>query len=72
MFFWGGENFRTMATKKKKKSIANCLKGFLGGKKKKQNSTHFEGKKRLEVAYFTQRAPGQNWAGSQKVFYFPV
>jgi hypothetical protein len=32
LVFFGGENFRTVATKKEKKSIANCLKGFLGKK----------------------------------------
>jgi hypothetical protein len=55
VFFSGGNIFALWQQKNRKKSIANCLKGFLGKKKKTQNSTHFEGeKKRLEIAYFTQ------------------
>jgi hypothetical protein len=73
--FLGGRNFLHYGNKKKQKKIHCKLpKGIFGGKIKNKKIQHIlrGKKKRLEVAYFTQRAPGQNWAGSQKVFYFPV
>jgi hypothetical protein len=51
VFFLGAKIFALWQPKKEKKSIANCLKGFLG-EKKTQNSTHFEGKKKVRSRLF--------------------